>query len=297
MPAEEGKEFAVFGCLEFKNFRRADGIVRVILCEFFAVLAIIGPPFTSQHYVYIQFGYYHFKAEAFYEIYCFLQVFVWDFIEFEVTLDSYCVDGDFAVFEVLQELLELLLFVSKEQVVVVVNQHSFGICGVSIFKCLCDEVVAYNRQVGRGPDEIFIVCQCFIHDIPAGDLAAVTGDDGFDVRLHPLKEKLASWRILSVLEEPLGRADVLCPDKTVPQDLLFVCNSEGDKGVGLFEIEYVLMLLDVVHLHAVGRGENVELRANQIQFLLGVIIRKLSFECNGDIEAVFVGDTERWIFL
>ena len=297
MPAEQGKELAVFGGLVFEDFGRAGGFVRIILCEFFAVLAIVSPPFTSQYYVYVQFGYYHFKAETFYEIDCCFQVFVWDFIEFEVALDSYCVDGDFAVFEVLQELLEFLLFVGKEQVVVVVDQHSLGIGGVSILKCFCDEVVAYDRQVGGGPDEVFIVCECFIQDIPVGDLAAVTGDDGFDVRLHPLKEKFASWWIVSVPEEPRGGADVFGPDETVPQDLLLVGGREGDEGIGLVEIEYVPVPLDVVHFHAVGRGEDVELGADQIQFFRGVIVGELAIECNGQIEAVFVGGTERWICL
>ena len=78
---------------------------------------------------------------------------------------------------------------------------------------------------------------------------------------------LAKNRLLSFLEEPRGGADVFGPDETVPQNLLVVGGGEGDEGVGLVEIEYVLTPLDVVHFHAVGRGEDVELGANQIQFL------------------------------
>ena len=100
MPAEQGKKLAIFLGLAFEDFGRAGGFVRVILCEFPAVLTIVSPPFTSQHNVYVQFGYYHFKTGAFYEIDCRFQVFVWDLIEFKVALDSYCVDRDFAVSEV-----------------------------------------------------------------------------------------------------------------------------------------------------------------------------------------------------
>ena len=57
------------------------------------------------------------------------------------------------------------------------------------------------------------------------------------------------------------------PDETVPQNLLVVGGGKGEEGVGLVEIKYVLTPLDVVHFHAVGRGEDVELGANQIQFL------------------------------
>lgn len=297
MPAEQGKELAVFLGLPFEDFGWAGGIVRIILCEFFAVLAIVSPPFTSQHYVYIQFGYYHFKAEALYEIDCCFQVFVWDFIEFEVALDSYCVDGNFAVFEVLQELLEFFLFVGKEQVVVVVDQHGLRVGGVSILKCFCNEVVAYDRQVGGGPDEVFIVCECFIQDVPVGDLAAVTGDDGFDVCLHPLKKKFTSWWIVSVPEEPRGGANVFGPDKTVPQDLLAVGGGEGDEGIGLVEIEYVPAPLDVVHFHAVGRSEDIELGADKIELFRRVIIGEPAIDGDGDIKTVFVCGTERWICL
>ena len=108
--AEQGEEFCVFSGLPFEDFGRARGIVRIVFREFFAVLAILSPPFASRYNVYIQLGYDHFKAEALYEVDCCFQVFIRDSIEFEVALDSHRVYGGFAFFEVLQEPLELLLF-------------------------------------------------------------------------------------------------------------------------------------------------------------------------------------------
>ena len=100
-----------------------------------------------------------------------------------------------------------------------------------------------------------------------------------------------------VLEEPRRGADVFGPDETVPQNLLIVGGGKGDEGVGLVEIELVLLWLDVVHFHAIGRGEDVELGSDQLQFFRGIIVGEFAIKCNGEIEAVFVGSTKRGIGL
>lgn len=237
--------------LALEDFGRAAVFVGIYFGEGFAFGAVVGPPAGAGNDVDIEFGDDDFHAEFFHFGEGVFEGFVGDGIEFVMALEADGVDGDVLRAHGFDEANHFGKLRGEFVVVIVVDEEGVRIGGVGVFEGFGDEIFAARFAPDGGAEVIRAVVEGFVDDIPHGDFAFVTANDGVDVGFHAAEEEFAGDGFVAVLREPGRSAVVLGPDEGVADDFEVVGDGEVDEGIGHVEGPLTLLALDGVWLHAI----------------------------------------------
>ena len=143
------------------------------------------------------------------------------------------------------------------------------------------------QVLGRRGCRVATVVDCFVDDVPSGDLALVAADQRVDVIPHPFQRHLTG----GALEEPgIG---LRVPDEGVTHWRDRMLLAEADERIGLGPVPAVLLRMHGAGLHRVFRRDRVELRRDHLQFGGVELVGPADVECGADQEGASIGVLHR----
>ena len=261
--AEEAEEAGILLGLAGEDLRRAAVGVRVDLRHLGTVPVAVGPPATARNDVDVELADHDLHADGAEGDQGLLQRLIGHAVDLIVALETDGMHRRLPGLQPGQQREHLLPLAVEFVVIVVVDQLRRRIRRMGVFEGQRDEVLARGaRPAGLAQLGLAVVKRLVDH-IPRRDLALVTADDRFDVRLHAGQQDLFRGRGRPILIEPGRRTVVLGPDQAMADDLEVLGIREGDEVVGLSEIPGLLRPAERVGLHAVLRRHMAELSRQQ----------------------------------